>query len=251
MIIMHHHICPVNLVPIDSNVVKAEGWKFNFSPDALERQILFFKNKGYQFVSIHQYYKDLTKKGREHPKEVVMTFDDGWKDNFLYAFPLLKKHNIPALFFVSTHQLTDGTSEKMNKAEMVEMQRDGMSFGSHTCNHFDLTKLPEAGAIFEISESKKILEELFASPILFFAYPGGAFNSKIVNITMDAGYLGAFSVLSPAINTIDDRFWLFRNVFSEFQSTMADKYRLTGWLVKALEIRVRRKLQNKLKFPNG
>jgi peptidoglycan/xylan/chitin deacetylase (PgdA/CDA1 family) len=246
MILMYHHICPKELFPKSTIELIENGWKFTISPEAFERQILFFLKKKYRFVSMDEYYETLFYKGSENKEDIVITFDDGWIDNYQFAFPILKKYNIPALFFLTTHQLSNEDSTKMTVSHLHEMKSTGMIFGSHTCNHKILTQISQKEIAFELIESKRVLEKLLNVPIHFFAYPGGAFNSEVVELTKNAGYKASCSVLSPARNTFDDRFWLFRNVFSESMSSVNDFYRLNNFLVNAFEFRVRKKLRNKL-----
>jgi peptidoglycan/xylan/chitin deacetylase (PgdA/CDA1 family) len=243
---MYHHICPISRIPKGQNEFFVNGWKFTHSPENFEFHITRLLHKGSRFVSMDEYFKRLINEHTENRKEVVLTFDDGWKDNYEYAFPVLQKYNIPALFFLTTHQFEDGSPDKANLEQLLEMKKAGMTFGSHTCNHKDLTKLSAEEASFEISESKKILENLFDIPIDYFAYPGGAMNAELVELVKKTGYKAAVSVLSPAINTKEDRFWLFRNIYSGSMDSLQDKYRFNRFLIKTLEFRVRRKLRKRL-----
>lgn len=80
----------------------------------------------------------------------------------------------------------------------------------------------------------------------YFAYPGGEFNSSIVDLVKQAGYKAACLVLSPATNTSSDKFWLFRNHLTENLNSLSDFYRLHHTMLRFLDFRVRRKLVEKL-----
>ena len=126
------------------------------------------------------------------------------------------------------------------------MAGNGIEFGSHTSSHRILTRINREEAEAEIKNSKIELENLLDVPVDFLAYPGGAFNWEIVSLVREAGYKAACSVLSPAINTSADRYWLFRNVFSPGLNTLSDRYRLNPFMTRMLEFRVRKKLIEKL-----
>ncbi len=72
------------------------------SPKQLEQTILFYKNNGYRFISLDQLYEGLQQQNFDQPF-VAFTFDDGYRDNLVHAYPILKKHQIPFAVYISTH----------------------------------------------------------------------------------------------------------------------------------------------------
>lgn len=158
-------------------------------------------------------------------KAIAVTFDDGYRDNYENAFPILKNYNIPATVFLTTGFI--GTGEiprwdkeyyKNDKALMLsweqvqEMSDNGIFFGSHTVTHPFLTRISRKQAQKEIRQSMDIIEQQIGKPITTFAYPSGNFNSEIKEIVKDAGYTAAVSTI-PGYNKMhDDVHTLKRNV---------------------------------------
>jgi peptidoglycan/xylan/chitin deacetylase (PgdA/CDA1 family) len=214
------------------------------------------------------------KRGNLPENAVVVTFDDGYQDNFVNAYPILKKYSIPATIFLATEAIgtnqllwhdrvfsafratqksfLDGVGEerggyplrtldeklvaqgkvlrflwsmdhkqrlswverllqKLGVAEEVgssrlmltwdevkTMQRNGISFGSHTISHPILSRMPAATAKEEIYASKRAIEDILGSPATAFAYPVGRredFNQSIKMMVKDAGYLCALTTI--------------------------------------------------------
>lgn len=176
------------------------------SPEKFDKQIKWLTANGYrtlffsELAEIHK--KGLSLKGNE----VLITFDDGYENNYRYAWPILASNKAKGNIFVvyntigktniwhnpSTEPWIDMADEKM----LLEMQESGwIEFGSHTMNHPKLEKIPYEDAVWEIRESKKQLENLLKKEMLAFAYPYGigAYNDKIRKAVLDAGYILDFS----------------------------------------------------------
>ena len=240
---MYHHIAPPQAVPLKWE--PNEGWHFRHSPEGFERQLLALLKRGYRFITLAKLADDIHQHGVERPDTLVLTFDDGWVDNYTYAMTVLKKLSIPATFFVTSAHLYTGTDDtkKMNLLQMKNLLQAGMTIGGHTRTHRNLTKLPLPEARAEITGCKADLEQALSVEVDFFAYPGGAFNRQVSEAVRETGFTAACSVLSPAVNTINSLFWLFRSVLSERINKCSDLYRLTPMLVRLLEFRVRRRLR--------
>jgi peptidoglycan/xylan/chitin deacetylase (PgdA/CDA1 family) len=159
------------------------------------------------------------------PKAIAITFDDGYQDNYENAYPILKKYNIPATFFLTTSFIGTGEIPKWDKEyytaekalmlswkQVREMSGNGISFGSHTLTHPFLTRIPLKQAQKEIHLSKDIIEQQIGKPVTTFSYPSGNFDSEIKEIVKEAGYSTAVSTI-PGYNSIhDDVHALKRNV---------------------------------------
>ena len=145
-----------------------------------EKQILYLKNNNFKSTTINQIEPN-------RKKQIILTFDDGYKDIIFKVLPILKKYNFKAIcFIVSNHigkyNLWDANKnnfkkkELLNKLDITEWLNNGMLIGSHTQNHFDLTKLDNTIMTEEIVTSKKILEDTFSTNINDFCYPFGKIN---------------------------------------------------------------------------
>jgi peptidoglycan/xylan/chitin deacetylase (PgdA/CDA1 family) len=248
MILLYHHVAPIESAPKQADRVRDNGWSFTHSPEAFEFQMRELRRRGYRCVSLGQLVDEIQATGKEGHDSVVVTFDDGWVDNYVNAFPLLKKLGLPATFFVTTRQTTDGRSDsgRMNCDQLREMAAQGMTIGSHTRSHPDLTRIPEASARDEIAGSKADLERTLGVPVDFLAYPGGAFNTRVAEMAREAGYRAACSVLGPKTNDFNSLYWLYRDLLSPGLNTFGDYYRLSRIARKAFAFRVSRRLKHRL-----
>jgi peptidoglycan/xylan/chitin deacetylase (PgdA/CDA1 family) len=132
---------------------------------------------------------------------IVVTFDDGDKSVYDFAFPILKRYGVRAIVFlivdyIGRDDLWDITlagrrSPHLSWAEIMEMQDWGIRFGSHTMSHVNLTKLRTDEIIYELSESKRILEDRLGL-IECISYPFNRTNQEITEHAQRAGYRFGF-----------------------------------------------------------
>ena len=123
-----------------------------------------------------------------------------------------------ATFFISTALV--GTENHLTEAQIREMQASGLcSFGSHTVNHIRLDEALTLDAELELSESKKILEDLTGETIKALAYPNGAYNDLIELLAEKCGYLFCFTTNAPTEpyyeNTALPRIYVVRDMTTE------------------------------------
>ena len=176
------------------------------SPEKFRAQVKYLLGKGYQTLL----FSDLLKIRRgETPlpaKAVLITFDDGYENNYLHAWPILRelgaKGNIFVVFSTigKANLWHDPASEPwVNMAtldQLREMQASGViEYGSHTMSHPHLSALPPGDAAWEIAESKRQLEAAFGREMCAFAYPygDGAYAPAIREKALEAGYTFDFS----------------------------------------------------------
>lgn len=172
------------------------------SVENFERQILYLIKKGYKFISLKDYIS--TNSNKKHIY-ISLTFDDGFADNFWYAFPLLKKYKIPATIFLIAgfvgkdlifNRYRDKEKDRFLKWEEVkEMIDSDIDFGSHSLTHPHLTEIDDNKAWEEIYNSKVMIEEKLGKKVDFFCYPYGEFDERIVSMVKKAGYKGAVVTL--------------------------------------------------------
>ena len=185
--LMYHHIKeePSNN-PAD--------YAFAIAPDVFEQQLDFLHKNGFTPISAEQLFH-AQKTGHKHvQKPVLLTFDDATLDHYTHLFPLLKKHNVPALIFIITDFV--GKPGYMSWDQIREMQQSGLvEFGSHTCSHRRLRDLCEKDIIEEVTKSKQVIEEHLQQPVRTFCYPfgAGAFDKCVRPHVLAAGYLADFS----------------------------------------------------------
>ncbi len=145
----------------------------------------YLHDSGFTTISLDQLYDAYQGKAVLPEKPIVLTFDDGYPDNYTVAFPVLKQNNFKATFFVSTGAVGPGM---MTWDQLKEMQEYGMSIESHTVNHFDLRTLAPAQQRKELAGSKQAIESKLGTKVKFFCYPSGKYNDVTLKILNEFGY---------------------------------------------------------------
>ncbi len=116
----------------------------------------------------------------------VLTFDDGRASDYQVAYPLLMEAGARAEFFVNTATL--GQAGFLTWQQMVEMQRAGMSFQSHSHDHIDLSRLPASELERQLRDSRRLLENRLGQSVDFLAVPYGLLNEQVVGVAQQVGY---------------------------------------------------------------
>ncbi len=242
MILMYHHVSPAG----DDSVFTEPNC--HITPHALEAQILRLLHLGFRFVSTDTMVDEIVQHGYVSPRTAAITLDDGWADNYQYAFPVFLKYRVPATFFITTEHLNRRVLDdrKMSPQQVAEVHRHGMSVGGHTRRHPDLLALSIDEAKEEIRGCKTDIEDVLGAPASLFAYPGGVFNRAIADLVEEAGYKAACSVIGVGINRRNSLFWLHRDVLTEGMNTLADTVRLSALLRLALSFRTKRRVHLQL-----
>ena len=151
----------------------------NTTPERFDSQMRFLKENNYDVISLShavEFLYGAGNKSDKHVSYVVITFDDGFRDFYLNAFPILQKYGFTATVFLPTNYITDHTKKMAGKEhlswdEVAELYKHGISFGSHTANHPQLKSLNRDDVNFEIRHSKQIIESKIGAPVDSFSYP--------------------------------------------------------------------------------
>jgi len=117
-------------------------------------------------------YNFVPKIPKEKPKLVVLFFDDGWKNQYTIAYPILKKYSFTATFGIIAESLFwNHTTYGFTKEQISDLNKNGMEIASHSHTHSSLLTLTFSDLLFELKESKKVLEEITQTEIVTFILP--------------------------------------------------------------------------------
>ena len=168
------------------------------TPDWLEQKILEYKSKGYSFISIN----NLTTLNTQHStlntkKWVCLTFDDGYRDNYTLAYPLLKRLGIPFTVYVTTGFIDNRLPMWWYPYQQLGMSTDELrlldadplcTIGAHTIGHPKLDTLTREQQYHEIASSKQELEKWLGHDVYHFSFPHGAHNADTLSICRELGF---------------------------------------------------------------
>ena len=144
-------------------------------PSEMEAHLKYLADNGFQTIT----FEDLDNIGA-YDKPVMLTYDDGYKDNYTILLPLLKKYDMKATVFIITDAVVWGNDEFVSTDEIIEMSNSGhISIQSHTVTHPQLPDVSGARVARELSESKTFLEELIGKPVDVLCYPVGKNNASV------------------------------------------------------------------------
>lgn len=187
-VLLYHAVCADPDFPSSSGT--------NVTPAEFERQIRFL-DRNYPVVKLG------SGTGSAGRPPVAVTFDDGYRDNFENAYPILARAGIPATFFLTVSRIDRdwafprGAYPGLTREQVREMDRDpSVDFGSHGLTHRTLTGLDDREAAGEIEKSKAVLEEYLNRRTEFFSYAHGSYDDRIKDLVRRAGYRAAYSVVS-------------------------------------------------------
>ncbi|MDD4879447.1 MAG: polysaccharide deacetylase family protein [Candidatus Omnitrophica bacterium] len=162
-------------------------------------QMKYLRDRKYEIISSVQ-LADMIKSGKKIPRNIaVVTFDDGYLDNYINAFPVLKEYKVPATIFVISGSI--GKPDFLTAAQMKEMSDAGIDIESHSVTHPFIEGTTEEGFKREAVGSKKAIEAITGKPVYTFCFPYGGFNDFTRGILRDAGYKAGF-VTMPRDNSI-------------------------------------------------
>ena len=203
-ILMYHHVA-----------LKRPQSSYYVSPETFDDQMAWLKDNGYQVISYDAFYQALANQGELPAKAAVITFDDGNLNQYINAYPILKKYGYSATFFVTIKYLDQPGF--MTWKMLKEMSANGMTIASHTYTHRLLTKLDDNTVYQDMKNSKDILEKELGKPVVYLAYPGGDYNTSTISMAKKAGYLSALSTRHGIIHDYNKS-----NYFFKFQRVHID-----------------------------
>ena len=159
-------------------------------PKTFDQQMQWLKSQGYTAVTLDQVYDAWFKDAEIPEKPIVLSFDDGYRGQYVYARPELRKLGWPGVLSAISGRIGQPNAE-LSDAMVRRMVDDGWELDSHTIHHVDVTTLDASQLREEIGGSRRDLQQRFGQPVNFFCYPAGRYDAQAVAAVRAAGYLGA------------------------------------------------------------
>lgn len=168
------------------------------TPQTFERQMQWLVDKNYTTLTLGEMTAAIRGERPMPEKPVVITFDDNNLSQYDVALPVLEKNGQKAVFYLIAKYLD--SANMVNRDRALTLQDKGHEIASHTMTHRALPGLGDADLAWELTESKRILEELTGRPVLHLAYPGTAHNQRVRDAAKAAGYVTA-TIMDPVTFT--------------------------------------------------
>lgn len=213
------------------------------SPVMFDKQMRFLHENGYQIIDLTALVENM-KAGKEvAPQSVVLTFDDGFRDFYTNAFPILQKYGFPATVFLATGFIDEAARFKgrecLTWSQVRELRKYGTSFGSHTVSHRMLSAITKTELNYELVCSKERIESELGEKIESFCYPfafpetDGAHIESLLAILGKSGYRCGVSTRVGTTSKDDDVFCLKRLPVNSLDEARFFRAKLEGgydWL---------------------
>ncbi len=211
-VLMYHKVSPLRSVG---------GRGLRVTPQEFAWQMKYLKDQGFTTITGEDLIRYLKQKRRLPSRAVMITFDDGYEDNYLYAYPIMKKYGIKATIFIVADEMgrynawdvilnKQPFNPLLNWDEASEMSHHGIEFGSHTLTHPHLAKIDLKQAKREIFDSKAEIEHQLGVEVTTFAYPYGNYDKNVVDLIKQAGYGCAFTTRTGPVLRQSDPYLLKR-----------------------------------------
>ncbi|MEO8084252.1 MAG: polysaccharide deacetylase family protein [Ardenticatenales bacterium] len=161
------------------------------SPAALDTHLTVLAAGGWTVVPLDAVVDALALGTPLPAKPVVLTFDDGWRDQLDIALPILIRHGVTATFFLTTEPIESGWVGSLSWEGVDELSRAGMTIGAHTRTHRDLRGLSDAALADELAVSADVIAAHTGARPRLLAYPYGGVDERVERAAVAAGYVAA------------------------------------------------------------
>jgi len=183
-ILVYHHIR--QRVSFSSRTER----RLTVTPEVFDQQMKYLQENGYHVITFENFVGYLEGESELPDKPVIISFDDGWEDQFVNALPKLEEYHYNATFFVITN-FVDAPGF-LSWPQLRRILASGMRIGSHTRSHPRLDKITDPGMLWDqIYASKQTLESQLGAAVEEFAYPFGSYNAAAASMVRSAGYRAA------------------------------------------------------------
>jgi peptidoglycan/xylan/chitin deacetylase (PgdA/CDA1 family) len=191
------------------------------SPAVFADQMGYLHQNGYQTCNLAEAVTLLQSVTEKRTKRVVITFDDGYGDFYREAFPVLSRFGHTATVFLPTDYIGANTLQFKGRdclkwSEVRELRKYGISFGSHTVTHPQLSILDASAVRCEVVNSKLTIEENLGEAVNSFAYPfafpeeNSSFLRMLRTVLVESGYEQGVSTRIGTARRQEDRYFLRR-----------------------------------------
>lgn len=168
------------------SIEQEAGNPLRIPPEQFEAQMKYLSDEGYETIKLSDLPSYFSGAKAMPPKPVIITFDDGYADNYTNAYPIMQKYGFTGTVFMVAEYL-DGDGY-LTTSQLQEMLAAGWEVGGHTVTHPHLGELERPELEYELSYGKLLLEQKLGYEVKSFAYPYGEYTAEVVRMVEEAGY---------------------------------------------------------------
>ncbi|MBX3001763.1 MAG: polysaccharide deacetylase family protein [Caldilineaceae bacterium] len=203
-ILMYHYL---SVPPDNADIYRRD---LSVAPDLFAQHLDRLREEGYTTIRLDDLLLHLTEGAPLPARPVILTFDDGYRDNYTNAFPLLKERGMTATFFIVTDFIDLGLPDYLSWEMVREMHAGGMSIQSHGRNHASLKGRDDAYLIWQALGSLETIEHELGERPRFISYPAGQYDENTIRIFQSAHYWAGVTTVQGATHSSEDLFELRR-----------------------------------------
>lgn len=186
-----------------------KGNELRVPKEKFKEQMKYLKDNGYTTLTFDELYSFLVNNKPIPEKSVVITFDDGYEDNYSNAYPILKEFGFNATIFIITNAI-DNEKAFLTSAQLKEMEQNGIDIESHTLAHDELNKLPYDKQVETLKGAREFIEKKLDKKVKYIAYPFGKWNNDTIKALKETGYTMAFTTVGGWSNKSQGIYTLHR-----------------------------------------
>lgn len=176
------------------------------APARFAEQMEYLHKNGYRPLTLGELEAYLDGRAELPPKPVVLTFDDGYRDTYEIAMPLLRKYGFRSTLFIPAAD----AERRLTWEELREMKAAGMEIGSHSYTHRELGAMSSAAQAAEIARSKEIFDRMLGQDTRYFCYPNGSYGPETLRLLREKGFTLAVTIEPGWVKRGDDKLTLKR-----------------------------------------
>ncbi len=197
---MYHYIS----VPPEN----ADKYRLDLSvtPDAFREQMAYLAENGFETIDLYDLSLAITGKKDLPEKPIILTFDDGYRDNYENAFPILQEYGFSGTFFVVTQPIDDKNENYLSWDMVKEMANAGMRFEPHSKTHADLSGREKEYIIYEVLGSQETIAAHTGHAPRYFCYPGGRYDANTIKVIADLDFWGAVTTADGKWHGYNERY---------------------------------------------
>jgi peptidoglycan/xylan/chitin deacetylase (PgdA/CDA1 family) len=197
---MYHYI---SVPPENSDKYRVD---LSVAPENFRQQMAYLAENGFSTITFEDLSRAITNHQVLPDKPVIITIDDGYRDNYENAFPIMREYGITATLFLLTDPIDQGNPNYMTWTMIEEMAAAGIRFGPHTKTHPDLRGLSREKLIWQILGSRETVAAHVGYMPLYFTYPSGRYDENTIAILQELDFWGAVTTAGGKCHGFNDRF---------------------------------------------